>query len=176
MHTSTKKKLEKFLKVSSEFNLGQLDTEKSHFKTKDLSYLSKEEIYKAIETFSEIDLQTIKILEGNFGPIEEMRREIEKTFELNGRVFICGCGATGRLALTIEKLWIDECKEQKNNMSDRVVSFMAGGDTALIKSIENFEDYPDYGARQLVELGFSKNDLLISCTEGGETPFCDWCN
>ena len=56
-------------------------------------------------------------------------------------------------------------------MSDRVVSFMAGGDTALIKSIENFEDYPEYGARQLVELGFSKNDLLISCTEGGETPF-----
>ena len=40
-----------------------------------------------------------------------------------------------------------------------------------IKSIENFEDFPEYGARQLTDLGFSENDLLISCTEGGETPF-----
>ena len=89
MHPSTKKKLEKFLKVSSEFKLGQLDTERSHFKTKNLSYLSKEDVYKAIETISDIDLQTIKILEEKIDSVEEMRREIGKTFKLNGKVFIC---------------------------------------------------------------------------------------
>src|SRR5581483_11789624 len=52
-----------------------------------------------------------------------------------------------------------------------VVGFMAGGDLALVHSIENFEDHPEYGARQLMELGFGENDLLISSTEGGETPF-----
>jgi N-acetylmuramic acid 6-phosphate etherase len=48
---------------------------------------------------------------------------------------------------------------------------MAGGDVALIRSIENFEDYPLYGARQLEEAGFKDGDLLIGTTEGGETPF-----
>jgi N-acetylmuramic acid 6-phosphate etherase len=48
---------------------------------------------------------------------------------------------------------------------------MAGGDFALIKSVESFEDRVDYGERQLLELGFGPHDLLISPTEGGETPF-----
>ncbi len=50
-------------------------------------------------------------------------------------------------------------------------SFMAGGDFALIKSVESFEDRVDYGVRQLMELGLGPHDLLIASTEGGETPF-----
>ena len=46
---------------------------------------------------------------------------------------------------------------------------MAGGDVALVHSLEGFEDFPDFGARHLVELGFGPNDLLIGSTEGGET-------
>ncbi len=171
MQTSTKKKLIDFLRVSSEFKLGQLDTERSHLKTKKLSLLAQENVCKAIDIISDIDLEAIGILENQLDSIREMRKEIEETVKSGARVFICGCGATGRLALTIEKLWLDECKAKKNNLGGRVVSFMAGGDVALIRSIENFEDFPDYGARQLIELGFAENDLLISCTEGGETPF-----
>ncbi|MFL5784643.1 MAG: hypothetical protein ACJ76H_08550, partial [Bacteriovoracaceae bacterium] len=52
-----------------------------------------------------------------------------------------------------------------------VISFMAGGDFALIKSVESFEDKTDYGERQLMELGFGPHDLLLASTEGGETPF-----
>ena len=140
MQTSTKKKLKDFLRVSSEFKLGQLDTERSHLKTKNLSILAQENVNEAIEIISDIDLKAISILENELGPIKEMKKEIEGTIESGGRVFICGCGATGRLALTIEKLWRDECKSKKVNLDDRVVSFIAGGDVALIRSIENFED------------------------------------
>ncbi|MCB0357957.1 MAG: hypothetical protein KDD40_13160, partial [Bdellovibrionales bacterium] len=38
-------------------------------------------------------------------------------------------------------------------------------------AIEGFEDFPHYGAHQLDQLYFGVNDLLIACTEGGETPF-----
>lgn len=48
---------------------------------------------------------------------------------------------------------------------------MAGGDVALVHAIEGFEDFPEFGANQLMQLGFSQNDLLIAITEGGETPF-----
>ena len=37
--------------------------------------------------------------------------------------------------------------------------------------MESFEDKVEYGERQLLELGFGPNDLLLSPTEGGETPF-----
>jgi N-acetylmuramic acid 6-phosphate etherase len=42
---------------------------------------------------------------------------------------------------------------------------------ALVHAIEGFEDYPDYGIRHLDQLGFNPDDMLISCTEGGETPY-----
>jgi N-acetylmuramic acid 6-phosphate etherase len=48
---------------------------------------------------------------------------------------------------------------------------MAGGDAALIKSVEDFEDHPEFAEQQLVELGFKQGDLLIGSTEGGETPW-----
>ena len=44
---------------------------------------------------------------------------------------------------------------------------MAGGDAALIKSIEDFQDHPQFAEQQVVELGFRENDLMIGSTEGG---------
>ena len=37
--------------------------------------------------------------------------------------------------------------------------------------LRHFQDHPEFGVRQLDELGFADGDLLISSTEGGETPF-----
>jgi N-acetylmuramic acid 6-phosphate etherase len=48
---------------------------------------------------------------------------------------------------------------------------MGGGETALIHSIEKFEDQREYGVRQLLEAGFDQKDLLISASAGGESPF-----
>ncbi|MEC7183593.1 MAG: hypothetical protein VXW15_12820, partial [Bdellovibrionota bacterium] len=81
MQTSTKKKLKDFLRVSSEFKLGQLDTERSHLKTKNLSVLAQENVNEAIEIISDIDLKAISILENELGPITEMKKEIEGTIE-----------------------------------------------------------------------------------------------
>ena len=48
---------------------------------------------------------------------------------------------------------------------------MAGGDAALIKSVEDFEDHSEFAHQQLIELEFTENDLLIGSTEGGETTW-----
>ena len=50
-------------------------------------------------------------------------------------------------------------------------SVMAGGDFALIKSVEGFEDFPDFGRHQLKEAGVQQGDVVVAITEGGETPF-----
>jgi len=51
-----------------------------------------------------------------------------------------------------------------------VFSVMAGGDFALIKSVEGYEDFPDFGRYQLRERGVGPGDVVVAITEGGETP------
>jgi len=164
--TNYKQKALDFLRVSSQFQLGHLPTEKPHNKTQNLSEWSLSDLPRALDAIKKIDLDIFEVIKNNKDKIVEMSADIKKTFENNGRLYLCGCGATGRLSLAIETIWRKEFPGD-----DRVRSFMAGGDVALISSIEKFEDYPEFGARQLRESGFSSQDLLISCTEGGETPF-----
>ncbi len=162
-------KAEAFLKISSQFKLGKLETEKPHPKTTELSTLVMTDLLKAISILKETDLEALEVVKKQGEEIMKMKADIEKTFNSNHKVFLVGCGSTGRLSLVLETLW--RKKRAGTRYENAVISFMAGGDTALIKSIEDFEDYPDYAVRQLEELGFSDGDLLIACTEGGETPF-----
>jgi N-acetylmuramic acid 6-phosphate etherase len=48
---------------------------------------------------------------------------------------------------------------------------MAGGDYALIKSVEGFEDFAPFGRKQIADLGVSAGDIVFAITEGGETSF-----
>ena len=55
------------------------------------------------------------------------------------------------------------------NREDTFVSVMAGGDHALIRSVEGFEDSTDLGRYQLKEAGVGAGDVVVAVTEGGET-------
>lgn len=160
---------EKFLKISSHYKLGSLTTELPHDSTNNLSHLAKENLSHAVAILKELDNNVISVLEKRIKEISFLKSEIKNTLLAGKNIYFCGCGATGRLSLTIETLWRQLHRE--DDLKDRIFSFMSGGDVALIRSIENFEDFPQYGGRQLVESGFRDGDLLITTTEGGETPF-----
>lgn len=160
---------DEFLDMADQFRLGELPTEQPHPLTANLSELAKHDLPQAITTLKEVDLVALEKLHGYAAGISELAKALGETFAAGGRVFLCGCGATGRLSLSLETL----CREGMiaTNLTEQVISFMAGGDTALIRSLEGFEDFPGYGERQLRELDFGNNDLLLAITEGGETPF-----
>jgi N-acetylmuramic acid 6-phosphate etherase len=159
-----------FLAISRQFRLGSLPTESPHPKTLKLSEDAKHNLNRAIDTIQSIDLDVFVRLSDSLGELKILKKEIQNTIASGGRIFLCGCGATGRLSLALETIWREK---HKNNpmLVDRIISFMAGGDVALIHSVEKFEDFPEFGERQLLELGFREGDMLISTTEGGETPF-----
>ncbi len=159
-------KAKAFLEIAKQFNLGHLETEAFHPKTRDLSHIAKTDLASAHRLLCEIDMDAIHSILGKEDILWEMFQSIQNTLSSGNKVFMCGCGATGRLSLVLETLF-----RQKVKNNDQVFSFMAGGDYALIKSVESFEDKTEYGERQLLELGFGPNDLLIASTEGGETPF-----
>lgn len=159
-------KTKAFLEIAPQFKLGHLVTESFHPKTEGLSDLVKKDVSEAMKLLQEIDRDALTIMKEKDSLLWELAVEIRDTLSKGNKIFMCGCGATGRLSLVLETLF-----RQKFGQTNQVFSFMAGGDFALIKSVESFEDKTEYGERQLMELGFGPNDLLLASTEGGETPF-----
>ncbi|APC96712.1 hypothetical protein [Francisella frigiditurris] len=149
------------------FRLGHLTTEKPNPKTIGLAEKSQIDLELAIEMIRSVDIDVIEKLKEYSKEFELLKSDISKALITN-KVFISGCGATGRLALLLESLWK---RYAPANLKDKVIGFMAGGDAALVKSVEGFEDHPEYATRHVKELGFSENDLMVGVTEGGETPF-----
>ena len=92
------------------------------------------------------------------------------------RIIFSGCGATGRLSILLESMWRDffhrraaELTADELKLADRCASIMTGGDFALIKSVESFEDYAEGGRRQAAALNVGEGDTFVAITEGGET-------
>jgi len=169
MSQASDQKAKQFLDISSQYKLGALITESPHPATSNLSMLAREDLPEAIRILKSLDNNTIDILVSKIQDLLRLKSVIKETLDSGNNIYFCGCGATGRLSLTIETLWRQV--HRNDDLKERVFSFMAGGDVALIRSIENFEDFTHYGARQLDEAGFIDGDLLVGTTEGGETPF-----
>lgn len=161
------KEANRFLAHARDFHLGILPTEQRHPKTKQLAELSRSKPEMALSILQKIDIEVIAKVLKKQPEIGALAEAMRATRASGGRVFFYGCGATGRLSLSLEHVW-RYCNRGKK--ADQVRAFMSGGDLALVHSIENFEDHPEFGARQVREIGFGENDLLVSCTEGGETP------
>jgi N-acetylmuramic acid 6-phosphate etherase len=149
------------------YQLGHLATEGRHEMTAELSAWASCDLPRAYRALTAVDRGALVALGRASPAIAALGADLRATLSSGGRVFICGCGATGRLALLIESLW----REKHGPDDDRVRAFMAGGDVALVHSLEGFEDHPAYGARHLRDLGFDENDRLVACSEGGETPY-----
>lgn len=163
---NAKEKTRAFLQIAGQFQLGHLITESFHPKTSALSEVVKHDVSAALKILQQVDHDALSAMKSKESDLWRLACDIQETLLRGNKVFMCGCGATGRLSLVLETLF-----RQIHGDTDYVISFMAGGDYALIKSVESFEDRVDYGERQLIELGFGPHDLLLSPTEGGETPF-----
>jgi len=111
----------------------------------------------------------------------ELTEAFVKALSNGKRIYFTGCGATGRLSILLEAAWrrfwrkikhvFSETDLKVPQMEDSIGSVMAGGDFALIKSVEGYEDFPDFGRYQLKERGVEPGDVVVAITEGGETPF-----
>lgn len=165
---NAQEKAKAFLKVAAQFQLGSLPTEQRHPLTYELADMARHDLPKAFGVLKDIDLGVLKVAQSKADELAKLEDAIRDTLQSGGRVFFYGCGATGRLSMSLEYLWRYMHLGQRE--ADQVLGFMSGGDLALVHSIENFEDHPEFGAQQVRDIGFGANDLLVSCTEGGETP------
>ena len=177
------KRAEEFLNRQRAFRLGELLTESSHPKTITLSQTAEDDLSSAIKLLQSVDDEIPPAMK-NVLQQDSFRELIEafvKAMSAGKRIYFTGCGATGRLSILLESAWRRFWRKLKQmcpeigleipDMEDRVFSVMAGGDFALIKAVEGYEDFPDFGRYQLRERGVENGDVVVAITEGGETPF-----
>lgn len=149
------------------FHLGFLPTEQSSVLTRSLDKKFARSTSEGIRNLQEVDRNVLAMAEKVFASTEfaGLCDAVTGTIKAGNKVVFSGCGATGRLSILLEAMWRTGCPEY----ADQVKSIMTGGDYALVKSVESFEDYAVFGARQVQELPMLPGDLLVAITEGGET-------
>jgi N-acetylmuramic acid 6-phosphate etherase len=179
--TEARKRAMDFFENEKQFQLGMLPTEQSNSKTKGLDEVFKNNTEAGVKMLFSVDEDMVPMAERIFSGKEfaEMLESSYRVISNGGKIIFSGCGATGRLSILLESMWRTFFQDLKRSneavyskvaqFEDRVFSIMTGGDYALIKSVESFEDYPQFGRRQAQELSINSNDALIAITEGGET-------
>jgi len=158
----------KFIVLETAFHLGDLITEKSHPKTRSLSSSIQNCTIDGLKLLLSVDQDIIPVTERAIesNEIESLISLMVETVKNGGRLVFSSCGASGRLAIILEAMWREYWGGQ--NYENLVLSIMTGGERALIRAVENFEDYQSFGRQQVVEADLNDKDLLIALTEGGE--------
>jgi len=168
---------DEFLAIADQFKLGDLVTEQSHPITAELGEVAGGSAREGLRLLFEVDGDVVRKYRrwAESGKAESVAGDVLQSLRGGGRVFFTGCGATGRLSILLDSMWREHWRragrETGNVWNDRTVSLMAGGDYALIKSVEGFEDFAEFGKRQMADAGVRAGDIVFAITEGGETPW-----
>ena len=84
-----------------------------------------------------------------------------------GRLIYVGAGTSGRLGV----LDASECPPTFSVKPEQVVGIMAGGETALTRSVEGAEDHAGAGIADLENVRVNAKDVVVGVTASGRTPY-----
>jgi len=99
--------------------------------------------------------------------IEKLIKKIISRMKKGGRIFYLGAGTSGRLGV----LDASEIPPTFGIPGTMVIGLIAGGETALRKSVEAAEDDPEKAWKELKIFNISKNDTVIGIAASGSTPY-----
>lgn len=84
-----------------------------------------------------------------------------------GRLVYCGAGTSARIGVQDGA----ELLPTFNWPADKVVFVIAGGETALLRAVENAEDSAEDGVEQIRALPARVDDVVLGIAASGNTPF-----
>lgn len=140
------------------------DTEKRNAKSKAIDALPIMDVMKVI---NDEDKTVAFAVEKELGQITEAAEVGETALRGGGRILYMGCGTSGRLGV----LDASECPPTYGVSPDLVIGIIAGGDTALRKSIEGAEDSTAASAEDLKKAGVNEKDFVIGISASGKAPY-----
>jgi N-acetylmuramic acid 6-phosphate (MurNAc-6-P) etherase len=176
-----------YVQNKTQFQLHTLLTEQRHPKTWNLSERLHKDVADGLKMLFSVDddiLVRLEAMASDSRVLEPLVSALEQAVLDQRRIYIYGCGATGRLAKQMEssfwrpfwrtlkadrRVWPKLESRLSPSVEDDLVGEMTGADRALISSLEGFEDLPLIGRLQLADRGVHRGDVVICVTEGGET-------
>ncbi len=168
-----------FIENEKQFHLGGIPTEQSNPVTRGLSAKIARSTKEGVKTILRADKYIAGVAAACFETeaFQAMTADIRRIIDEKRAVLFSSVGASGRMGLQLESTWhlfwesltqkIPARAEEFNRISKCCNSFMTGGDRATVRSVENFEDYQTFGARQIADSGVSKGDVVIVLAECG---------
>jgi N-acetylmuramic acid 6-phosphate etherase len=120
-----------------------------------------------LQVMNEADQEIPLAVNRELGQIARAVDGIVERLENGGRLFYLGAGTSGRLGV----LDASECPPTFHTPPELVQGIIAGGDRALRHSVEQAEDDPTQGKRDLEERNFSAKDALVGIAASGRTPY-----
>ncbi len=176
-----------YVQNKTQFQLHTLLTEQRHPKTWNLSERLQKDVADGLKMLFSVDEDITARIENltiHGQALESLVTAMEQAILGKKRIYIYGCGATGRLAKQMEssfwrpfwrrlkadpKIWPELKPHLSSAIEDDLCGEMTGADRALISSLEGFEDLLLIGRLQLVDRGIRRGDVVVCVTEGGET-------
>jgi N-acetylmuramic acid 6-phosphate etherase len=176
-----------YVQNKTQFQLHNLLTEQRHPKTWSLSERLQKDVAEGLKMLFSVDEDVtarVEELASDRQALEPLVTALEQAILGKRRIYIYGCGATGRLAKQMEssfwrpfwrrikadpKIWPELQARLSSTIEDDLCGEMTGADRALISSLEGFEDLPLIGRLQLADRGIRRGDAVVCVTEGGET-------
>jgi N-acetylmuramic acid 6-phosphate etherase len=175
-----------YVRDKKPFQLHSLLTEQRHPKTWNLSFVLKEDAAGGLRQLFSVDEDIARIfcrLAEDPYRVTQAARAVTRAITEKKKIFLYGCGATGRLAKQMEsviwrpfwnrikrsRFWNRLETSLPGDIEDRLIGEMTGGDRALVSSLEGFEDLQIVGKLQLLDRGVERGDVIFCITEGGET-------
>jgi len=145
-------------------SLSRASTEQRNPRSENLEKLSAREL---VELFVEEESFVQEALRRETASLARAIEMVTKSMRNVGRLFYVGAGTSGRLGV----LDASEIPPTFSASPDKVQGIIAGGVTALSRSVEGAEDERGSGALAIEERAVGSADIVCGITAGGRAPF-----
>ena len=139
-------------------------TEQRNPRSENLEKMSTREL---VELFVDEEKFVQDALRGAIGALTHATEIATESLRNGGRMFYVGAGSSGRIGF----LDASELPPTFGVSPDLVQGVIAGGATAIYRSVEGAEDEESTGALAMNERGINNRDVVIGITASGRTPF-----
>ena len=139
-------------------------TEQRNPRSENLEKMSARQL---AELFVEEEKFVEDALRGATADLANAIEMVSESLRNGGRLFYVGAGSSGRIGV----LDASEIPPTFGASPDLVQGIIAGGTTALYRSVEGAEDEESAGTLALRERGIKNGDVVIGITASGRTPF-----
>jgi N-acetylmuramic acid 6-phosphate etherase len=129
--------------------------------------LEKMSVRELVELFVEEEKFVQDALRAASAELAKAIEMVTGSLRNGGRLFYVGTGSSGRIGV----LDASEIPPTFGASPDLVQGVIAGGATALYRSVEGAEDEDSAGALAMRERGMRDSDIVIGITASGRTPF-----